>query len=113
MGKKFEELEVGDQLEMRLGKQSIVYGGGPDYDPNKVCRVAIVTHIWYDPVDKKEYVGLAYLRKDGKFGEPTEKRTIRGLSQTGWEKATTDWCAHAKAIHAADKKRVVQFRRKK
>lgn len=112
MAKKFEDIEVGDQLELRLGSQSIIYGAGAGYDPNKVCRVAVVTHIWYDPVDKKEYIGLAYLRRDGKHGEPTEKRTITGLARTGFHKSKIDWAQHMKDIMEADKKRVVQFRRK-
>ena len=83
MSKKFENVGVGDQLELPVSRGAMIYGAGPDYDPDATYRVAIVTHIWFDPVEAKEYVGLAYLRNDGRYGKPTEKRTITGLARTG------------------------------
>jgi hypothetical protein len=112
MAKMFEDIQIGDQLELLLGRCSVIYGAGKDYDPNKVVGVVIVTDIWYDPVDAKEYVGLAKLRGDGSYGKPTEKRTLTGLARTGYRKARQDWIEHIRKIRAADKTKVLSFRRK-
>ena len=61
-----------------------------------------MTHIWFDPVDAKEYVGLAYIRRDGSYGKPTEKRTLTGLARTGWRKAQKDWIAHCAVVTDPD-----------
>lgn len=113
MAKRFEEIEVGDQLEMTAGHGCRIYGADKEFNPDMVVQVSIVTHIWFDPVDNKEYVALASLKRDGSYGKPTEKRTLTGLARTGWKKARKDYIAEMEAILAADKKRVVQFRRSK
>lgn len=110
MAKKFENIQVGNQLELRLSNASI-YEIHKNLDPNKLLSVAVVTHIWFDPIDNKEYVALAYLRKDGSYGKPVEKRTITGLARCGWEYASKDWVAHFQTIDQADKNTVLQFRR--
>ncbi len=43
MKKKFEDLEIGDQLE-QTNAHCVIYGSDK-YDPKQVRRVAIVTHI--------------------------------------------------------------------
>ena len=102
MAKMFENINVGDQLELSVSRGCVVYGAGADYDPDAVYRVAIVTHIWFDPVEAKEYVGIAYLRNDGSYGKPTEKRTLTGLARTGWRLAGKDWLAFLNARRAAE-----------
>ena len=99
--KLFENISVDDQLELSVSRGSVIYGARPDYDPDAVCRVALVTHIWFDPVEAKEYVGIAYLRNDGSYGKPTEKRTLTGLARTGWRPAGKDWIAFLAARHQA------------
>lgn len=101
MPKRFEDIEVGDQLELTAAQGSVIWGAGRDFNPDAIYRVAIVTHIWFDPVDAKEYVGIAYLRNDGSYGKPTEKRTLTGLARTGWRRAVRDWIAFAVARNSA------------
>jgi hypothetical protein len=102
MPRRFDDIEVDDQLEMPASRGAMIYGGDPDRDPDRVVRVAIVTHIWHDPVEGKEYVALAYLRGDGSYGKPTEKRTITGLAQTGWRRAKIDWIARLQQAATED-----------
>lgn len=111
--KKFEEIRVGDQLELTAARGAIIYGAGKDFDPNRIIQAAIVTHVWYDPVENKDYVALATIKHDGSYGRPTEKRTITGLARTGWQYASKDWVEFAQAVHAADKDKVVRLHRKK
>ena len=106
MAKKFDQVEIGDQLELPAHRGAIIYGGSDDRDPDRVVRVAIVTHIWHDPVEDKEYVGLAYLRRNGSYGKPTEKRTITGLARSGWRPASQDWVAR---LGAAGSEKVVNI----
>jgi len=112
MAKTFDDIKVDDQLEMPASRGGVIYGAGDGYDPDRVIRVAIVTHIWFDPVDAKEYVGLAYLRRDGTYGKPTEKRTITGIARTGWRPAQRDWIAHIEALNKADETVVSLFDRR-
>ena len=102
MPKMFEEIKVGDQLELLASRGAIIYSDRP-IDPERICAAAIVTHIWFDPVDAKEYVGLAHFRADGSYGKPTEKRTITGLARCGWRYAKVDWEAKIKAMQDSDK----------
>lgn len=102
MARKFENIVIGDQLELTADKGFKNYliihqGQGEDLDPNRVVRAAIVTHIWFDPVDKKEYIGLAYFSKGGDYGQPTEKRTITGIARCGWRPAERDWIEYLQA----------------
>lgn len=97
MAKKFQDIRVGNQLELPRG--SVRYAASGSHDPNTVYRVAIVTDIWFDPVDAKRYVGLAYVRRDDSYGKPTEKRTLTGLARTGWRKAQKDWISFCAAVH--------------
>ncbi len=101
MAKKFDDIAVDDQLEMTACRGSVIYGTGKDINPDAVVRVAIVTHIWFDPVEAKEYVALAYLRRNGSYGKPIEKRTKTGLARTGWQHAGKNWIAHLEAIEAS------------
>ena len=103
MTKKFEDIEPGDQLEMPASRGSILRYTGKEFDPDKVVEVAVVTDRWYDPVDAKEYVGLAILRRGGVYGKPTRKHTVRGLASNGWRPASRDWIAWAKATDGAIK----------
>ena len=83
MTRKFEDIQMGDQLELPAHRNTIIWGSRDTRDPNRTVSVAIVTHIWFDPVDNKEYVGLAYLKEGGHYGKPVEKRTITGLARCG------------------------------
>jgi len=103
MARRFEDIAVGDQLEMPASRGALIYGAGKDFNPDAVIAVSIVTHIWFDPVDGKEYVGLARLRRDGTYGSPNEKRTITGLAMCGWRKAKIDWIKRMKAMKSSDK----------
>ncbi len=71
MGRKFEDIAVGDQLEMPASRGAMICGAGKDFNPDAVVAVSIVTDIWFDPVEAKEYVGLARLRANGEYGKPT------------------------------------------
>ncbi len=97
MAARFENIEIGDQLELPASRGTVLWGGDPNLDPDRPVRVAIVTHIWHDPVEDKEFVGIAYLRAGGIYGKPTEKRTIRGLANCGWRKAKIDWVSKLKS----------------
>ncbi|MGI9490462.1 MAG: hypothetical protein ACR2RF_32135 [Geminicoccaceae bacterium] len=97
MTRKFDDIQLGDQLELPAHRGAMIYGGDETKDPDRPIRVAIVTHIWHDPVEAKDYVALAYIRADGSFGKPVEKRTITGLARCGWRKASMDWIARTKA----------------
>ena len=100
MGARFDNLEIGDQLELPAHRGAVIWGREDGKDPDRTVRVAIVTHIWHDPVEDKTFAGLAYLRSDGSYGKPVEKRTFRGLAMTGWRKASQDWIARLKAPEA-------------
>lgn len=102
MARKFDDIQVGDQLELTAARHAMIHGREEEsLNPDRVARVAIVTHIWHDPVEDKEYVGLAYIRRDGSCGKPTEKRTITGLARTGWRKAQLDWVARLRGMGEA------------
>ena len=114
VSRKFEDIAVGDQLEQPasawLGQ---IYTDTPSTrDPNRPARVAIVTHIWHDPVESKDYVALALLRRDGSYGKPHEKRTVTGLARCGWEKASRDWIAQLSAVDQAGDEVVSLFGRR-
>lgn len=95
MAKRFECLEVGDQLELPVGKELYV---NDKLDPDMTCGVAVVTHIWTDPVERKEFVAYALLNADGTFDQPKAKYTRTGLARRGWRKAKLDWIARFKNI---------------
>jgi hypothetical protein len=99
--KRFASIKVGDQLELPVRKDYL--GRRSNRDPDGVSRVKIVTHRWYDPVDQREYVGLAGLKIDGSYDEPNEKRTITGLARAGYRPASQDWIAYAKQLHQGEK----------
>ena len=111
MAKKFDDIQVGDQLELTRGNSGsyLIATGTHNRDPNTVARVAIVTHIWFDPVDNKEYAGIAYLKRDGSHGKPTEKRTLTGLARCGWRKAQRDWIEHLQQNHARRDDKVISL----
>ena len=98
MSAKFEDIQPGDQLEMPARRRSAVSRG----DPERVVEVGIVTDRWFDPVDQKEYVGIALLRRGGGYGPPTRKHTIKGLASNGWKHASRDWITWAKERAAAE-----------
>ena len=99
MPRRFDHVEIGMQLEMPAHRGAVIYADTPDTrDPERPIRVAIVTHIWHDPVEDKEFVGIAYLRNNGSYGKPTEKRTITGLARSGWREAKKDWVAMLQAM---------------
>ena len=85
---KFDNVKVGDQLERphHSGLKGLSH------------EIAMVTHIWDDPVDRKTYVGLAYIRRDGTVGDPAMKHTKRGLASNKWKPASRDWVAWAQAV---------------
>jgi len=101
MASKFEDVQIGDQLEMPASRGAKIYFSSDRFDPDQVIQVGIVTDRWYDPVDAKEYVGVAILRKGGVYGKPTRKHTIRGLASNGWRPAQKDWIAWGKEKNAA------------
>lgn len=100
MAKRFENLQIEDQLVLPASRGAVIYGAKEDFDPNRIIKVAIVTHCWFDPVEEKEYFAIAHLRNDGTYGKPKEKRTMRGLAQCGWKKSDEDWIAKIKNIQA-------------
>jgi hypothetical protein len=106
---KFENIQPGDQVEMPAHRAASWLMQPDTRNPNRVAKVAVVTHRWHDPVEKKDYVALAMILKGGAITEPKEKRTIRGLAQAGWRPASQDWMAYAKALEAGQ---VVQLRRR-
>ena len=91
MAQRFKGIKVGDQLEKPASRGFWWSINGSDTDPNKIVSVAVVTHIWFDPVEGKEYIAFARLKADGTHGKPEEKRTARGLATCGWFKAKQDW----------------------
>jgi hypothetical protein len=93
---KFEDVQPGDQLEMPAHRGAKIWGGRDERDPDRVVQIGVVTDRWFDPVDQKEYVGVAILRRGGVYGHPTRKHTIRGLASNGWRPASRDWIAWAK-----------------
>lgn len=110
MAKLFDNLAVDDQLEMPASRACYTYLDDTR-DPDRVVRVAVVTHIWFDPVDNKEYVALAYLKRDGSHGRPKEKRTITGLARCGWRKASQDWIAYLENLKGTESNVVSIFDR--
>lgn len=100
MAALFENVQPGDQLEMPARKISWINHDRDTRNPERVARVAVVTHRWFDPVERKDYVAIAPILKSGAIGEPREKRTIRGLAQAGWRPASQDWIFRAQAVDA-------------
>ena len=98
--KRFSDIKIGDQLELPASAFPYVILG--NLDPDMPYRVGIVTHIWEDPVEGKTFVGVAYIRRDGSYGNPTVKRTITGLARAGWRRAQFDWIERAKAMGSAN-----------
>lgn len=95
---KFENITVGCQLEMPYQKHQNYFGIDQNIDPKMIVYVVIVTHIFYDPVDGKKYICTAKISQDGTYGNPSEKRTTRGLAAHGWENAEKDWVKFFKTI---------------
>lgn len=104
MGKAFENVKVGDQLEMPYGKSywaRTEQGTLNTVDPKSVAEVWIVTARWYDPFDEKDYVCIERMKKDGEPLRHTKrKHTITGLAQQGYYFASKDWQAHTRAVEA-------------
>ena len=94
----FDDIQPGDQLEMPAHRGAKIWGCKDERDPDRVIEVAVVTDRWHDPVERKDYVGIAILRRGGVYGPPTRKHTPRGLAANGWKPATKDWVAWAKAV---------------
>lgn len=109
MTRLFEDIAPGDQVEMPARRLAWI-SPTDTRDPERPARVAVVTHRWHDPVDRKDYVALAMILKGGAITEPKEKRTIRGLAQAGWRPASQDWIAYAQAMEAGE---IIPLRRKK
>lgn len=101
MAPKFDNVQPGDQLEMTAERRDRYMGEKSERDPSRVVSIAVVTHRWLDPVEDKEYVGIADVLKGGVYGKPNAKHTIRGLASQGWRPATRDWIAWAKERDAA------------
>lgn len=101
MAPRFQNIKPGDQIEMPA-KRALLYPERDNRDPERPARIAVVTHRWFDPVDRKEYIGIAPLRRDGTYGDPKAKHTIQGLAQQGWRPATTDWIQRCKAMEAGE-----------
>jgi hypothetical protein len=75
---KYDKVKVGDQFERpKLHARGL--------------EVAMVTHIWDDPVEQKTYVGMAHIRRDGSVDRPTMKHTKRGIGTNRWKPASRDW----------------------
>ena len=105
----FADIQPGDQVEMPARK--LLWRGDNDTrNPERPVRVAVVTHRWHDPVERKDYVALAMILKNGEITEPKEKRAIRGLAQAGWRPASQDWIVWARAVDAGE---VVHLARRK
>lgn len=94
----FENVQPGDQVEMPARKVPWYDRDRDQRNPDRTAKIAVVTHRWHDPVEKKDYVALAMIRKGGVITEPTEKRSIRGLAQAGWRPAQQDWIEWAKSV---------------
>lgn len=109
MAARFENVKPGDQLEQPASRMPWLRADDTR-DPDRPAQVAMVTHRWYDPVERKEYVALAPIRRDGTVGDPRTKHTIRGLAQQGWRYAERDWLRYAQALEAGE---VVPLRGKK
>lgn len=104
MVKIFEDIRLDWQLMKMSGIITKMHKDGTETTyPPQLEAVAIVTNIFYDPVEDKEYVCLAMLRRNGTYGKPTQKRTITGLAREGWKKADKDYIAMAKEIAAKNK----------
>lgn len=110
MSALFVDIQPGDQLEMPARKIPWINHERDTRNPERVARIAVVTHRWHDPVERKDYVALALILKGGAITEPKEKRTIRGLAQAGWRPASQDWIAWSQAVDAGE---VVPLVRKK
>ncbi|MBL4800736.1 MAG: hypothetical protein JKY45_02510 [Emcibacter sp.] len=98
MARQFENIRVGWQLEMPASHGAIIHTLDKDFDPDRVAEVAIVTHIFHDPVEAKDYICLAAIQGDGTYGKPRDKRTVTGLARCGWRKAERDWIEFATQI---------------
>lgn len=102
MAKAFENVKVGDQLEMPYGRSywaRTEQGTLNNVDPKAVAEVWIVTARWYDPFDEKDYVCIERMSKAGQPVRHTKrKHTITGLAQQGYYFASKDWVAHTQAV---------------
>ena len=113
MAGKFDDIHPGDQLELPAHRGAMIWGGTDDRDPDRVIQIAVVTDRWHDPVDGKDYVGIAILKRGGIYGKPTRKHTPRGLASNGWKPASRDWIAWAKdRDDAVEIGKVVPMKRK-
>lgn len=109
MTARFANVKIGDQLEQPASRMSWLRADDTR-DPERPAQVAVVTHRWYDPIERREYVALASILRDGTVGDPQIKHTIRGLAQQGWRYAERDWIRYAQALDAGE---VVPIRRPK
>lgn len=102
MAKKFENITVGDQLELPASAHPGYQVFHTSLDPDRIVRAVVVTHIWFDPVENTQFVALADFKRDGSYGRPIEKRTITGLARYGWRRARQDWIAYLEQINSHD-----------
>lgn len=98
MSGRFSQINVGDQVEMPRKRHLMHSMISPTLDPNQPVAAAVVTHIWHDPVEDKEFIALAPVLSNGTVGRPRQKHTRRGLAQAGWFPARQDWLAFAQAL---------------
>lgn len=108
MSKTFQDIKVGDQLELPHGRSfwaAYERQQGKSTDPDRPVAVMVVTHRWFDPYERKEYVALASMRSDGTWDadKPMEKWTITGLARNGYRYATRDWRAFVQECREAEK----------
>lgn len=103
MGNRFDDIKVGNQLEMPASRRRWLGGEKDDRrDPNRPADAAVVTHRWHDPYEGKDYVCLCRPLRGGSLSAPFAKHTIKGLAQAGWMLARRDWLAYAVALEAGE-----------
>ena len=104
MAKKFQDIEVGDQLVLPWHRCHLYQHYPNKYNPDAVYEFVVVVHRWHDPHERKDYVSLSRLRVDGTWDphNPHRKYTLTGLAQAGYDWAQADHASIAKAVFDAD-----------
>ncbi len=97
-GKMFAAIKVGDQLDIAYNRLPFTF---KKRNPDLIGGIKVVTHIWWDPVERRTIVALGHPNADGTVNEPREKWTKTGLARYGYRYAKKDWLAHFKAVHNA------------
>jgi len=98
MGRRFDDIKVGDQLVAR--RRAEPARGLP-------CLHYLVTDLWYDPVrgqqrrSSGEMVAIQTIWWDGTLRGSKYAHTIRGLAQAGLQFADTDFQGNAQALTEA------------